>query len=37
MRQTTTAEVRHDEGKATMFMRPEAGATDSAAGGTHLG
>jgi hypothetical protein len=25
MRQTTTAEVRHDEGKATSFMRHEAG------------
>jgi hypothetical protein len=24
MRQTTTAEVRHDEGKATSFMRHEA-------------
>jgi len=25
MRQTTTAEVRHDEGKATSFIRHEAG------------
>jgi hypothetical protein len=25
MRQTTTAEVRHNEGKATSFMRHEAG------------
>jgi hypothetical protein len=37
MRQTTTAGVRHDEGKATNFMRDEAEPIDSAASGTHSG
>jgi hypothetical protein len=37
MRQTTTAGVRHDEGKAKSFMRPRREPIDSAARGTHRG
>jgi hypothetical protein len=37
MRQTTTAGMRHDEGKTTSFMRNGAEPIDSAARGTHRG
>jgi len=37
MRQTTTAGVRHDEGKASTFVRNEAATHRFAARGTHCG
>jgi hypothetical protein len=37
LRDITTAGARHDQGKATSFMRDEGEPVDSAACGTHRG